>query len=402
MRIAVVNWSSRRFGGIEEYVSLIIPALRRAGNDVLFWHEKDGPRNRDRIDLPEGVVDVCAAERGLGPAAAALRAWRPDVLYVQHISDVTVEAMLLDIAPAVMFLHTYTGTCINGAKTQSRPLVTPCTRQFGPACLLQYFPHACGGRNPMTMYRLFRQQSARNELLRRYREIVTHSHHMQQEMERHGFHARVLDFPIAPPVGHRPDTHRACDWRMLFAGRMDSLKGGSVLIDAMPSVTAAAGTPVHLDMVGDGPCRSLWEGQAHAVKRRTPNLTIAFPGWLRQSFVRELMQKTSLLVVPSLWPEPFGSVGPMAGQHGLPAAAFDVGGISQWLADGTTGHLAPGNPPTSGGLAEAIVRCLADPVHHARLREGARQMARRFTLEAHLPPLLEALSDERAVRAAAV
>src|SRR5262245_21088074 len=115
MRAAVVNWTSRRVGGIEEYVSLILPALRQPGVDVLFWQEQDAPRDRERIELPADVTSVCEADRGRASALAALRAWKPDVLYVQHVSDVEVEAQLLDIAPAVLFLHTYRGTCIDGA-----------------------------------------------------------------------------------------------------------------------------------------------------------------------------------------------------------------------------------------------------------------------------------------------
>jgi glycosyltransferase involved in cell wall biosynthesis len=82
----------------------------------------------------------------------------------------------------------------------------------------------------------------------------------------------------------------------------------------------------------------------------------------------------------------------VAGQRGLPAAAFAVGGIPQWLHDGVTGHLAPGDPPTSAGLARAIVACLEDPAHYLALREGARQMAGAFTMEKHLPELLKALA----------
>ena len=55
------------------------------------------------------------------------------------------------------------------------------------------------------------------------------------------------------------------------------------------------------------------------------------------------MAASDLLVVPSVWPEPFGSVGPAAAQHGIPAAAFAVGGIPQWLHEGVNGHLADGN-----------------------------------------------------------
>jgi len=79
----------------------------------------------------------------------------------------------------------------------------------------------------------------------------------------------------------------------------------------------------------------------------------------------------------------------------VPAAAFDVGGISQWLKAGISGHLAPGNPPTPAGLAAAIVRCLADPGHYASLRRGAVEVSAQFTMDRHLSDLESVLGQAR-------
>jgi glycosyltransferase involved in cell wall biosynthesis len=88
-----------------------------------------------------------------------------------------------------------------------------------------------------------------------------------------------------------------------------------------------------------------------------------------------------------LWPEPFGLVGIEAGCLGVPAVGYAVGGIPDWLIAGESGELAPGDPPTVDGLAEAMVRALASPEHYARLCQGAWKLAQRFTLESHLDQL---------------
>ena len=386
MRIAIANWSSRRVGGIEEYISVLIPALHEAGQQLAFWYEIDEPVDRNRIELPEGVLDICAAEGGVDRAIDTLRQWRPDVVYTQGLTSSDIESRLLGIAPSVFFLHSYSGTCISGGKTFTRPVVTPCDRQFGWPCLVHYFPHGCGGRSPITMWWQFSRQSHQLSVLRRYSAIVTHTDHMRHEMNKHGLEAHVLSHPVAPQVlgAARPAE---ATWRLLYAGRMDRLKGGLVLLDALPKVTAAAKRPVRLTLAGDGQDRVRWEAAAQRVQQQTRDLSVEFTGWVSQERISLLLQDADLLVVPSLWPEPFGSVGPAAAQHGVPAAAFAAGGIPQWLSEGVSGHLAPADPPTAAGLSDAIVRCLADPEHYAALSRGARQMAERFTMARHLPEL---------------
>jgi glycosyltransferase involved in cell wall biosynthesis len=102
-------------------------------------------------------------------------------------------------------------------------------------------------------------------------------------------------------------------------------------------------------------------------------------GWVAKENMAEVWRSTDLLVVPSLWPEPFGFVGPEAGRYGVPAAAFAVGGIGEWLREAVNGHVAPANPPRAAGLADAVVRCLQSAGHHANLRRGAREQSLRYS-----------------------
>jgi glycosyltransferase involved in cell wall biosynthesis len=238
------------------------------------------------------------------------------------------------------------------------------------------------------MWRLFRMQSERLALYPRYGAILTHTAHMRDEMARHGLPASVVPFPVEPGIGAgAPPSDGA--WRLLFAGRMENLKGGHYLIEALPEIVSASPSPVRAIFAGDGSQRARWERRARQIEGATANLKVEFTGWLGHEQVDALMTKVDLLVVPSLWPEPFGTVGPSAGRHDLPAAAFNSGGIRQWLEDGVSGHLAPADPPTPAGLARAVTQCLEDPVHYAALRLGAREMAARFTMDRHLEALME-------------
>ena len=268
------------------------------------------------------------------------------------------------------------------------------------------------------MAREYRRQSRRLKLLPGYKAILTFSAHMASEYVKHGFPAehtytlisiqngnasngvrQISEFgPASAQRGVLPVNQSSLAgnrsrpfWRLLFLGRMDLLKGGRVFLDALPQVAASLDRPLRVTFAGDGPDRNAWERLAARVKFQDHGLEIEFVGWLQRRQSESLLANSDLLVMPSLWPEPFGLSGLEAGAHGVPVVAFAVGGIPEWLADDVNGYLAPGNPPTAAGLSAAIVRALHDPETHARLRQGAFERAQEHTLRAHLAQLLPVL-----------
>ena len=401
MRLAIIMSNRRLVGGVASYLASVIPALVDRQHEIGVWCELDQPDSAEPIPIPAGSATWCVAELGEERALASLAEWHPDLLFAHGLKSPRLERRTLEIAPAVFFIHGYYGTCISGAKTFKYPTTIPCSRRFGWPCLLHYYPHHCGGWSPQAMWRGYRTQSERSQLLPAYEAICTHSDHMRQEFINHGFTPdRVVKcthyIEAATTVPRATRTHPG--WRVLFLGRMDHLKGGHVLLEAVPSVARALDRPLRLTFAGDGPARASWEARAARLRERHPQVDIEFTGWLPRAARDQLLSVSDLLVVPSLWPEPFGQVGAEAGFFGLPAAAFRVGGIPEWLDDGVNGHLAPGDPPTAAGLADAICNCLRDRDTYEELSAGARRLAARFTLDAHLSELLPVL--EKVVRAA--
>ena len=139
------------------------------------------------IRLPDESPQWCVATQGSTGAIAAMRDWHPDLIYAHGLVNPKNEAATLSVAPAVFFVHGYYGTCISGAKTNSYPNIVPCTRTFGPKCLLHFYPRRCGGLSPVTALIEYRRQADRLKLLRRYRALLTDSTHMRDEYLRHGF-----------------------------------------------------------------------------------------------------------------------------------------------------------------------------------------------------------------------
>jgi glycosyltransferase involved in cell wall biosynthesis len=341
-----------------------------------------------------------------------MRGWCPDLIYTHGISDPQLERMILEAAPAVHFAHDYFATCISGRKAFAFPSTRVCSRAFGRQCLVNYFPRRCGGLSPITMWKNYLRCKDRLKLMHDYRYILVASEAMRLEYLRNGFRpdkVETLPYPIQgvgpEPIDCEPDTtpsgsigsgdsadetaRRDTVSRLLFAGRMVAAKGGDFLLEALPHVAATLDRPVLLTMAGDGPARSEWAQQARNLAAHNPSIKVKFTGWQDDAALRALFETSDLLVVPSMWPEPFGLIGPEAGIARLPAAGFDLGGISEWLHDGVNGFLASGDPPTSVGLANAITRCLSDPVSYKQLRQGARAEAMKFSIERHIQRLVE-------------
>jgi glycosyltransferase involved in cell wall biosynthesis len=391
-----VNNTNRQVAGIEDYLAAVIPALHRQKHQLGFVHEVAGPESREFIPLPNGIPSWNVSLKGVHQTLQDMRSWNPDVIYAHGPLHYRFEAGFQRIAPSVYFAHNYYGACISGLKTLKFPRIQPCQRRFGAGCLLHYLPRACGGRNPITMWRLFRRESRKRANLSKYNAIVTHSSHMRAEYIRNGFpESRVHNFvdhiTCSAPISSGGSKYvRKTDrrgWNLLFVGRMEVLKGGEICLDALPFVARRLSEPIRLVFAGDGPERSSWEKKAQKLSARHPDIHVEFTGWLGEADLSEVYARTDLLVVPSLWPEPFGRVGLEAGLHGVPAAAFKVGGISDWLMDGINGHLAP-SPASGSALAEAIVSCLQDRDVYTALCAGAARVAKQFSIDNHVHNLM--------------
>jgi glycosyltransferase involved in cell wall biosynthesis len=395
MRVAVANWHSRVVGGAESYIKGVVTALESAGIELAMLSERESAPGRERIELSAGAPTWCVSDIGEQAALAAMREWRPDIVYVHLIESTALEARLLEIAPAVLFAHSYHGMCISGEKTFKFPDVRPCGLPFGWKCLLHFYPNRCGGLSPITMWQDYLKQSERHSMLPKYSAIATASEYLRRQLIANGVkpeRVHKLAMPVSATFaepGSHPVASRTDDTkRIIFVGRMGLLKGTGILLDSMPAVAAALNSKVNLTFIGDGPGRTAWEEKARGVEARDARISIEMAGWKKPEEIRAMLAEADLLVVPSVWPETFGLVGPEAGRLGVPAAAFDVGGIPEWLVDGVNGELAPGNPPTAQGLADAIVRCLRDPAVHKRLRAGALEISQRFDTRLHVQSLI--------------
>jgi len=154
---------------------------------------------------------------------------------------------------------------------------------------------------------------------------------------------------------------------ILFAGRLDAVKGVRVLTEAFELLAKV--TDIDLHVAGDGPLRAELErwGQKPELRGRVRIL-----GWLETSDLATQYSNCSFLVLPSFF-ETFGNVAIEAMASGKPVVASRIPGPGEVIQPGRTGFLF-----TAGNSEELAQFCrvfVEDPGLRRKFGASARQDA---------------------------
>jgi glycosyltransferase involved in cell wall biosynthesis len=387
MKILVATLNSTRAGGLETYLSALLPRLQERGCEVTFGYQNAATESGAR------PIEFSGRTVQLRDKASLRSVETPDVILMEGRLDTELEAGLLALAPVIFVAHDYAGACISGSKTWAFPRPITCTRALGPACLLHYLPHRCGGLNPMLAIRLFSEERLRQTHILSAARVIVGSEFLAREYERSG--AKGGKLVINPLFVRSPELQSPRELpgvpRIVYLGRLTEVKGVSFLLEAVAKAGGALGE-VHLVIAGEGPERPSLERAG-----RLLGLKVDFLGWLDPDDRDALLRTATLLVIPSIWPEPFGIVGLEAARFGVPAAAFPVGGIPEWLVGGVNGELAR-KPADPDALRDAIVQAVSDAGHYRSLSRGALEVAGRFGEERHMNLLAQTIEEAQSAR----
>jgi len=303
------------------------------------------------------------------------------VIYLHHLRDPRAALALAGVAPLVRFAHAEQVVCPNDVKSFP-PDWRPCTYRSGAlACgILCPYVHRYGSRHPARVAAKLALQRAMDRANRGIARWVVASRFMARSLERERlrpesihvipYFTRLAGDPAAPPSG----TPSA-----LFIGRLVAAKGVDHLLRAFARLRLKAS----LSVAGDGE-------EAPRLKALARELgvepRVRFLGPVDHSEVGTLIERHHLVVMPSLWQEPFGIVGIEAMARGRPVVAYRVGGIEEWLEDGKTGYLA--RPGDVGHLADRIDALLSAPGTVISFGSAGRaRVAERYLPRPHLDAL---------------
>jgi spore coat protein SA len=178
---------------------------------------------------------------------------------------------------------------------------------------------------------------------------------------------------------------------VMFGGRIDRLKGGLELLEALALVVRDV-PELTLLLVGDALPGFFEEMVALAGRNGLGAERLVRTGWLTGEELRAAYSLSEVVVSPSLCFESFGLVNLEAMAAGRPVVASMWGGPSDVVVDGVTGFLV--NPTQTAVLAERLRRLLQDEGLARRLGAAGRaRVADVFSLDQHVAAV-EALHAE--------
>ena len=160
----------------------------------------------------------------------------------------------------------------------------------------------------------------------------------------------------------REDSSMERSRDLVFVGRLVSDKGAQLLLETLGKLRQAGLTP-SLTIVGDGPDRSHLEELA---QRQELGASVSFVGTQRGPDLAEILNGHRVMVVPSLWPEPFGIVALEGIACGCAVIGSNQGGLPE--AIGPCGITFPNGDVVA--LAESIRRLLSNPAEIEVFRRG--------------------------------
>jgi len=146
----------------------------------------------------------------------------------------------------------------------------------------------------------------------------------------------------------------------VYASGSNPVKGPHIALQAL-KLLLNEGLNVKLVMFG---CRGSWVEEY--ARKLGVERSVIFLG--KESFARlyETISSASVVVMPSVWPEPFGRVPVEANRLGVMAVVTNRGGLPETVVEGETGFLAEADPVD---LAEKIRLSLDLGIFHKQIRE---------------------------------
>ena len=190
-----------------------------------------------------------------------------------------------------------------------------------------------------------------------------------------GIDARFLDTPRSSSEIDGSD-----EIRLIYVGRLCDEKGVHITLKALDTLVNERGRRnFHLDIFGEGDEAYVKELHAFLNEKRLGK-RVTFHGKVPQEQLIRAYDQSTIMLIPSIWKEPFGLVVAEGMARGLPVITSNLGGPAEIVTHGVDGLLT--EPGDVQAVAAAIAQLADNAALRARLAHAARATVQeRFMIE---------------------
>ena len=352
MRVLHVHnhYRSRLPSGENKVVEFERRELGSRGVDVVaFDAYNDDVEDASTLDKVRTVLNPITGGDQRRRVRDVLERQRPDLMHIHNVYPlisprIIGEAKRRNI-PVVHTVHNYRHGCMAGTLFRDGQPCRNCVDTKWPIAGLR---HRCASDSMALSASMMLSQRFVSPLWKQADTIIAISDTVKDYLVEQGFqpdrivvnyHGVPDRFEERPTIGEV----RSSASGFVVASRLDASKGLLALLDAWERSGLDGRT--RLTLIGDG------ELTAELRDRSARFASVALLGRLSFDELAEQFDQHAVIVVPSIWEEPFGLTAVEAMASGRPVLATTAGALAE-LVDDSVGWSVP---PTVDGLARGLV-----------------------------------------------
>jgi len=397
MKILLQNRHDDLFGGVETYFKLVCDALVEKGHEVIALYTKSGKKKDTgkngfkafylpNLDLEEDIYYLKTRQREIKKDIACLKSIvaqeKPDIIHLNNTDYPGQYGFLNQSAPIIQTVHDFFNCCSTVLKMLPEGV---CSKPLGGSC----FKNRCV--SPLSIMELwrFKTKSLNRQAMKNFPRLLVATPYMKEMLIYNGFRRdKIQVMPLF--VDDWGMTARPKEQIIIFVGRLAQEKGALHFVHMLKMLSCNYKAFV----IGSGPQKDDCENLAGFLGLKEK---VEFTGFLSRFEIKDYFAKASVVVIPSLWPEPFCLAGIEAMSCSRPVVAYDSGGISSWLSNNYNGYLVGrGDIPA---LALKVQMLLTNDDLAKQMGENGRKLfEEKFSKMTHLNNLILTYEDVIASR----
>jgi glycosyltransferase involved in cell wall biosynthesis len=393
MKILIINkyWYPR--GGADVYAVWLAWELKRRGHEVIVFsvdHKKNlhpegeyrfiSPVETERLnplEAPKTIARMVWSREAADQLSAFIKTERPDVAHIHNIYTQMSPSILPVLkkfgVPTVMTVHDYGVTSANYSLFDEKGndrIASWWTVIKRRGIKRSYIASVIAS----SVFELHKRLGVYEKNIDR---MIFTTNYVRALFRARGWEGDSgVVIPYVVNLGKEGLKRQADDAFIFFAGRLHTTKGVHILIEA----ARRTGLPVKI--AGDGPDRDKLMKQAGAMTN------IEFLGALTRQDTLDHMRRARMVIVPSVWLEPFGLVALEPQGLGTPVIASKIGGLGEILVHGQTGFYVEPNDVEQ--LAVAMQTLWDDREMARRMGSlGKRRFKSNYSVDVHVGKLMK-------------